>query len=170
MSMTSLTPIERLTISREHVRRALSEYADPGSESAKRRRSSDLVDAGRSQSPRAMGAVRQWWAHHPLHWGATLAIDVLKTFAKSAALRNPIALVAGAALLGGAVVWMRAWRWTFRSGILAALLPALANRIVAQLPLRVWLGALSSMDQTPRLPKKNTPKSSAAHDGSQSPF
>ncbi|MES2947122.1 MAG: hypothetical protein V4858_01135 [Pseudomonadota bacterium] len=161
MSMTPLTPIERLAISREHVRHALSDYADPDSESAKRRRSGDLVDAGHSQSPRARGAVRQWWAHHPLHWGATLTMDVLNTFAKSAAQRNPIALVAGAMLLGGAVVWVRAWRWTFRSGLLAALLPALANRIVAQLPLRAWLGTSSSMNQIPCLPKPVAPTNSA---------
>lgn len=92
-----------------------------------------------------LDAVKDWWAAHPLHVAGVVAADAAKTLIGPVAQRHPIALVAGALLLGGVLVWAKPWRGILKPALLAGLLPQLLSKAMAVVPVESWLAVLSSL-------------------------
>lgn len=89
-------------------------------------------------------SVESWWARHPLRPLGTVAGEASRAVAAPIAARHPFYLVLGAAVAGAALVRVRPWRWLFGSALFAGLLPQLATRVVASLPLESWLSVAGS--------------------------
>ena len=89
-------------------------------------------------------ALHGWWAQNPLRPVALVAAEASNAVAKPLAQRHPIALVLAAAAVGAALAWARPWRWALRSALFAGLMPQVASRVVANLPIESWLTLLSA--------------------------
>lgn len=92
-----------------------------------------------------LDALKDWWAAHPLHVAGVVAADAAKTLIGPVAQRHPIALVAGALLLGAVLVWAKPWRGILKPALLAGLLPQLLSKAMAVVPIESWLAVLSSL-------------------------
>lgn len=130
---------ERLVHSREQLRQALHKLpgATPNPSSA----ASPATNGAAARAPQSapwldeikrspgvailIDVVSHWWAQHPLRVAATLASSGANAALKPLAQRHPVALVAGAAVLGGLLAWCRPWRWP-RQALWAGLMPQLA--------------------------------------------
>jgi len=88
-----------------------------------------------------MDVLSHWWANHPLHSAATVAGEAARGLAGPTARRNPVGLVVGALVCGALMVRLKPWRWLPRTLLFAGLLPQLASRLVAAVPLETWLNA-----------------------------
>ncbi|MBC7956464.1 MAG: hypothetical protein H7Y33_11425 [Cytophagales bacterium] len=97
-------------------------------------------------------ALRDWWAKHPMRVTTLVAAEAAKVVMRPLARRHPIALVMGALVLGGLIVWARPWRGLLKPALLAGMLPQLVSKIVAQLPVESWLAVLSSLTEPPASP------------------
>ena len=95
-------------------------------------------------------SVGSWWSHHPLRPITEVAGEASSAMVKPVAKRHPLALVAGAALVGAALAWTRPWRWVFRSALFAGLVPQLASRVVSHLPIEAWMTMVGSALSTGR--------------------
>jgi hypothetical protein len=94
--------------------------------------------------------LKQWWARHPLHSSGVLAGDVVRTVLRPVAQRHPIALVAGAAVLGAALIWSRPWRWAFKPrNLLPTLGPALLSSLLASAAVQSWIASILAKDPEP---------------------
>lgn len=130
---------ERLQHSREQLRLALHKL--PGATSNPSSAASQGTHGAAATTPQSaawldeikrspgvailIDVVGHWWAQHPLRVAATLASSGANAALKPLAQRHPVALVAGAAVLGGLLAWGRPWRWP-RQALWAGLLPQLA--------------------------------------------
>jgi hypothetical protein len=105
-----------------------------------------------------LAALRAWWSQQPLRQAGMNAADLANAALLPLAQRAPLALLAGAAAIGGLVVWLRPWRWLPAAALLGAVVPNLLGKMVTQLPLQSWLAGLASM-QSPRpdKPRQNDP-------------
>lgn len=124
------SPADRLVLSRERLRRALSGAGAGGEAGAQAR-------AARGAAPwwdelRALPgaaivieAAQLWWAKHPLRATVLAAIDAVQVVVHPLAQRHPFGLVLGAMMVGGLLAWQRPWRWVFTTGLWAGLLPQL---------------------------------------------
>ncbi len=110
-----LTASERLTLSRERIRQALFESA-----AAPHERDNPLVVAG------------------------TFAKEAVETAVQPFAQRNPLGLVAGAALVGGLLAWSRPWRWLL-TPVVVSMLPVLVAKVVRAAPAGTWMKALTAL-------------------------
>lgn len=119
--------------------------------------SSPLLDRGlgalRSLSSRArklpaadvlIDAVETWWAAHPLHTAGAMAAEASKAYVQPIARRNPIALVAGAAVFGAVFFLTRPWRWALRPVLLAGLLPQIVSHALRRAPVGTWVDIASA--------------------------
>lgn len=88
--------------------------------------------------------ITAWWAHHPLRPVAAVVSEATDVAARPLANNNPLAMVATAAAVGALFAWTRPWRWLLRSALFAGIVPQLASRIVAKLPIESWLTMLSA--------------------------
>jgi len=121
------TPAERLALSRERLRRALSgaaptsgeEGGGPGTSSAWWDELRALPGAGI-----VIEAAQQWWAGHPLRINTLMALSAAQAVVQPLARRHPLALVSGAFLIGGLLAWRRPWGW-IKPALFAGLLPQL---------------------------------------------
>lgn len=121
MNVATLTASERLAASRERLRVGLQAKgaaagAPPAPGSAPAWLAPLLANPAAAL---AFRAVQAWWSGHPLHalgQGAAAAADATL---RPVARRHPIALVLGAGLLGGLLVWSRPWRWLPSPALLA---------------------------------------------------
>ena len=109
----------------------------PASEAVARFKAMPLVAA-------VLESVESWWSHHPLRSLANVAGEASGAVAKPIADRHPFALVLTAAAVGAALAWSRPWRLIFRSALFAGVLPQLASRVVATLPLEAWMTLVGS--------------------------
>ena len=113
-------------------------------------------------------ALAGWWSQNPLRPVALVAAEASNAVARPLAQRHPIALVLAAGTVGAALAWARPWRWALRSALFAGLVPQLASRVVANLPIESWLtllsGALSKEDVRAR------PADTAQGGNSATPF
>jgi hypothetical protein len=142
--MTSAA-LERVELSRERLRRAMRPPPTP----ARARRPGPLDPW--LQRLRAlpligemMDSVAAWWAHHPLRPISQVAGQASNAVARPLAQRHPLLLVLAAGLLGAGLGWSRPWRWIFRSALFAGLVPQLAARVAANLPIDSWLAMLTT--------------------------
>jgi hypothetical protein len=78
-------------------------------------------------------AVCAWWQAHPLRIAGTLAGEAAQVVIQTLARRNPIALVVGAVVMGGLVIWVRPWRWLLKPMLFAGLAEQLFNKAIAKL-------------------------------------
>ena len=110
-----LTVSEKVTLSRERMRRVL---ADRGS----------------------VAHLRE----NPLFVAGDFAKEAVETAIHPFAQRNPLSLVAGAALAGGLLAWSRPWRWLL-TPVVASMLPVLVTKVVRAAPPGVWTKALTAL-------------------------
>lgn len=143
----SLTPLQRLERSRERLRQVLAPPPQPAADSAD-------GSSGRSWEQRlrdipgigtVIDVVKVWWQQHPLHAVGIVASEVGRTTLRPIARRHPFALVGVALLAGVLLAWARPWRLALRSAMLAGLVPQVASRVVASLPIESWLTVLGTL-------------------------
>jgi hypothetical protein len=95
-------------------------------------------------------ALESWWTHHPLRPMAHVAVEASNAVVQPLARRNPIALVAAAALVGAGLVWSKPWRWIFSSALFAGLVPQVASKVVSNLPIESWMTMVGAALAQPR--------------------
>lgn len=141
------TAVARLALSRERLRQALlttPARADGDSDS-------DNYLNGLKSLPVAallFEVARAWWHKQPMRVAGTLLADAVKAGVAPLALRHPVALVCGAAALGGLLVWARPWRWGLvKPALLAGLAQQLLAKAFSGTSLEAWLAALAAMAQ-----------------------
>lgn len=155
-----LTPAERLALSRERLRIALS-HSGAGAGVRSATSPPGLLDILKTALPGAsvlIDTLSQWWARHPLHSSGVLAGSVVQTFLRPVAQRHPVALVAGAMVLGAALAFSRPWRWALKPHLLSALGPALLSSVLASAAVQSWIAAALA---------KEEPASDAASNGAR---
>lgn len=96
--------------------------------------------------------LQSWWQQTPLRPLAEIASRATSAMARPVAQQNPVALVVVAGLFGAVFVWSRPWRWALKSALLAGLMPQLAARLFAHLPLESWLASLGPTPHVARPP------------------
>lgn len=163
MSALKLTAVERLALSRERIRIAMAQpAAQHGNGGKSHSQVTGLLGLLKTAVPSAgllMDALNTWWVHYTAQGksAAHLATDILSPFAK----RHPLALVAGAAAVGGLLVWSRPWRWMFKPQLLAAVGPTLVSGALASGVLQAWvLDLLKKSATAPLDPEATTAASS----------
>jgi len=117
-----LTASERLTLSRERMRQVLAETA---------------------AAPHG--------GDNPLVVAGTFAKEAVETAVHPFAQRNPLGLVAVAALVGGVLAWSRPWRWLL-TPVVVSMLPVLVTKVVRGAPAGTWMKALTALTR-PRQPE-----------------
>jgi len=150
-------PAERLTLSRERLRVALARTgARPGARADAS--GPGLLDILKTALPGAsvlIDTLGQWWARHPLHASGLLASSLVQTFLRPVAQRHPVALVAGAVVLGAALAFSRPWRWAFKSHFLSALGPSLLSSVLASATVQSWIAAALAQEAPPSAPTQD---------------
>lgn len=76
--------------------------------------------------------VGLWWARHPWRPATEVGAQAAHTALQVVAQRHPVALVAGALALGGALAWLRPWRWAARLVVVSDLVPQMMAAFVAR--------------------------------------
>lgn len=90
-------------------------------------------------------SVLGWWSQHPFRPLTQVITEASGVAIKPVAEESPILLVAGAAVAGVIVAWLRPWRWMLRSVVFAGLVPQLASRIASKLPIDAWVAMASEL-------------------------
>lgn len=85
----------------------------------------------------ASAALGEWWHHHPWRPAGEMLVDEIQASALPWVRRHPVATVAGAALLGAAIVVSRPWGW-----------PGVAER-VRPMPRRLGRWLFRQFSQAP---------------------
>lgn len=151
---TSAHACERLALSRERIRKVLVAAAAPSADTGSAKTRSGPLAALLHQLNSVPGAkmvlelLQGWWRRHPLHSAGSVAADAAKAMVGPLTQRHPLGVVAGAAVLGGLLVWSRPWRWLLKPALLAGLLPQLISGTLAQLAevkLESWLAMMASL-------------------------
>jgi len=94
-------------------------------------------------------AVSAWWSRHPLHTVSLVAREAAQTVAAPLAKQNPLGYAVAGLIAGAVFMKLRGWRWLAKPALFAGLMPHVASRVVAHLPIESWLGVLNGM-LTPR--------------------
>ena len=133
-SAAELTAGERLTRSRERMSYWL---ADEEREGHPRRRANGEANAEHAE-PISVGGIvgeviGEWWAEHPLHASASLALAASRTAIVPLVRRHPAAVLGGATVVGAVLVWARPWRWLFRPAIIAGVASQLTARAITRM-------------------------------------
>lgn len=94
-------------------------------------------DHGR-QEPISVGGivgevVGEWWAEHPLHTTATLAMAASRSAIVPLVRRHPAAVLGSAAVVGAMLVWARPWRWLLRPALILGVASQLAARTMTRM-------------------------------------
>lgn len=77
--------------------------------------------------------VGEWWAEHPLHTGATLALAASRSAIVPLVRQHPVAVLGSAAVVGAALVWARPWRWLLRPALIMGIASQLAARTITRM-------------------------------------
>jgi hypothetical protein len=148
----------RLAASRERMRLSMKPDPEPA--------------GTRDSAGPVLDALRNWWSDHPMHVAGEVASDAVNTLIRPVAQRHPIALVAGALVLGGVIFWAKPWRGFLKPALLVGLLPQLLSKAMAVIPMESWLSMLSSLtqksDKSPAAAPTSPPDSMAP--GAQAPL
>jgi hypothetical protein len=144
-----MTAVERVELSRACLRSAMLPAA-PAADAS--RQHASFLDTVREIPIIGVVAesMRDWWAHHPLHAVGEVVVGASAAAVVPLARRHPYALVLIAGAVAAALVWRRPWRWLFSSAVFAGLLPRLASRAIAKLPLDAWIAMLSASLSQPQ--------------------
>lgn len=118
MSTNSLTPQERLALSRKAIFKHMNRHhRDHGLEMD---RDADTSDSAEPFKHGRLGALRQairvWWFRHPASSAVELARPLLGDYARV----HPFRLLGMAAAVGATAVLVRPWRMMSVGGLLAA--------------------------------------------------
>lgn len=133
---------QRLTRSRELLQTALEPHSSADKTSAappiNKTTSAPATTSptGLSSIPGyALGleAIKFWWSRHPLRLAATLLATTANATIKPVAQRNPVALVAGAFVIGGLIAWARPWRLVLKPILIAGVMPQIASALLNHL-------------------------------------
>jgi hypothetical protein len=127
------------TDSRGHARRRVEAAKEAGDKPAwmDRLRTAPVIGV-------VMDAAGAWWANHPMQPAAQLAQGVVRETVAPLTRRHPVLIVAGAFLVGVAVVRWRPWRWLVSSAVFAGLGSQIVTRVIASVPLDTIFEALGS--------------------------
>ena len=146
---------QRLAESRERMRQWML-HAD-GRHEARRRAAAARAEGeqpawiDRLRSHAVLGtvidAISAWWANHPLHPAVGLANTVVRDAVAPLARRHPLATLASAFVVGGAIAWFRPWRWIIKPALFAGLASQVVTRLVTAMPLDSLLNAMASFAQ-----------------------
>jgi hypothetical protein len=147
-----MSAAERLAESRERLRQWM-ERGDGRHEARRRTAAAEAEGVAPSAWDRLRGlpvigvvidAASAWWSNHPLQPAASLAQGVVRDSVGPLARRRPLMMVAAAFAIGGALVWLRPWRWLVRPALFAGLVSQIATRALTQMPWESMLGAFTS--------------------------
>ena len=118
MSITNLTPQERLALSRKAIVKHMNRYhRDHEMEMGYDPDDADPREAlQRGPFAAVKQAIRVWWHRHPASSAVELARPVLGDYAKV----HPFKLLGAAAGIGAAAVLLRPWRMVSVGGLLLA--------------------------------------------------
>lgn len=132
-SMHEMTASERLTQSRERMSYWLSDDEHDAHSNGHAHASERAGEATTSVGGIVREVIGEWWAEHPLHASATLALRASRTAIVPLVRRHPATVLGGAAVLGAVVVWARPWRWLLRPALVAGVASQLAARAIARM-------------------------------------
>lgn len=139
-----MTAADRVDLSRARLRRALL----PPPVMAEKKGRKGRLSRGRIADLPVFGIVietlKEWWSHHALRPAMQVAAEASRVVLTPLAQHHPFGLVLSASAAGAALTWSRPWRWMFSSALFAGLLPQLASRMVARLPLETWTTMLGA--------------------------
>ena len=139
MTTPDTAALEALEHSRQRMRAALHEVlASP-----------KLAPGAAAGSDPPIGAAPRWPAAQPLRQAAGMLAEAAHALAQPVARKHPLALVLGAAAMGGLLVVSRPWRWFITPALLAGLVPRLLVKVVGQLPRGSWLALLTALVPAP---------------------
>ncbi len=131
---------ERLTLSRERLRRAMLDAVSPPS--LIRRDAASPSQPGwratlmHTPATRLLLTLGQtWWARQPLRLVLPLVAQAAEVLLAPTAQRHPIGLVLGAAAVGATLVLARPWRWLSATALLTRFLPPLLSELAKHAPL-----------------------------------
>ena len=99
-----------------------------------------------------LDALGLWWHQQPWHQTSAALAASARQLLRPLAQRNPLLLVLGAAVLGGALVLFKPWRWLSVSTLAAGLLPQLLPKLLAFLRPLSWVDMLASWLQAANKP------------------
>ena len=156
MTSAQLTPAERLTLSRERLRKAMTRDESPhsdGTPAGNKAVGLGLLDVLKLAVPSAslvIDTVAQWWAGHPLQASGNLVEGVVDELLRPLAKRHPLALVAGALAVGGLLVWSRPWRWALKPHLLNTWGPAVLSSAIASTAVQSWLMGVLAKTNAPQ--------------------
>lgn len=175
MTPSSLTPVERLTLSRERLRKAMTRQdsqATKGSSNSNTAVGLGILDMLKLAVPSAglvIDALGQWWSGHPLQASGNLVEGVANELLRPLAKRQPLALVAGAVAVGALLVWSRPWRWALRPQVLSNWGPAILSSALASSALQNWLLGVLAKNAAPPQPPTPSPSPPSAPTPPQAP-
>ena len=143
------TPLQRLQLSRERMRRYLlpavrkprdaeAGLADKIGGKLDEWRDHPLIGA-------VIDAVQGWWAHHPLRSVADIGSTAARELAEPLVRRHPVACVAGALVLGALAMRVKPWRWILRPALFAGLTTQVVSRLLSDAPMEFVLNALMKL-------------------------
>ena len=157
-----MTPVERLTLSRQRLRAAM--LPPPGE--PHRHPLGDKIGAfvtdlierfkGVPSLAGLIEYIEGWWAQHPLRAAGLIVAEASRKLTTPMAERHPLGLIFAAALVGALLVFSRPWRWIVSPALFAGLLPSLASRTIRELPVDSWAKVLASIS-APRASQTQPP-------------
>ena len=156
MTTAPQTPAERLALSRERLRKAMTRSdtpADNGNAAGHKAVGLGLLDVFKLAVPSAglvIDAVAQWLEGHPLKASGNFVEGVADELLRPLAKRNPLALVAGAFAVGALLVWSRPWRWALKPHLINTWGPAVLSSAIASSALQNWFAGVLAKNATPQ--------------------
>jgi hypothetical protein len=150
-----MTAVERVEFSRARLRRALSPPPVLAQETTRAGWLGGVADLPLIGI--VIESLKEWWSHHALRPVGQIVAEASRAVVTPLAQRHPFALVLSASATGAALAWSRPWRWIFSSALLAGLLPQIATRVVARLPLEMWTTMLGAALSRPASKRSNRP-------------
>jgi|GEM_PF-688494 len=158
-----LSAAQRLAESRERLRLYMTQ-GDGRHEARRRTAAARAGGTSPSRIDRLRGlpvvgvvidAVSAWWSNHPLRPAAKLTEGVVRDAVAPLTRKHPITVLASAFVIGGAIVWLKPWRFLGKEALFAGLFSQIITRAITQMPWESMLGAFTSFAQahTPEAPK-----------------
>lgn len=146
--VAKIPPVMRLQASREKLRDAMTPPPEPPAPPAPPPNAVQKWLKSLHSVPivgEVAEAVGSWWVRHPLRPVARMANEAVTAAVEPVAQRHPTLLVSLSAVVGALLVLGRPWRWALRSALFAGLVPQLASKVLAKLPIRSWLTLLGTV-------------------------